>query len=338
MLNYFLVSLGIISSVLGVSLPQALEVDSYVVPTVLTEVAVNEQNPAAVPSVAEPSDSRSPGFSWQVVKNIRTTAVPPKKMDDDTGPDELAARGAVIMDLSTKQILWQKNPDAQMPLASITKLATALVWLDHQPEGGLQAVYTLAPEDNTPGGKELNLPDGEQLTTFNLLRSSIVGSDNDTAMALAHSTGYSDQVFVGLMNEKARMLGMKRTEFADQTGLSAQNISTPHDVAMLAAEAFRQPDIQEPAMMTEHRQETVGTGHISRVATTDRLLFDRDVVVTGGKTGYTEEAGYCFVVQARVPDSEREIIAVILGAPTEQGRFDEAKKLLLWSFAHYSWE
>jgi D-alanyl-D-alanine carboxypeptidase (penicillin-binding protein 5/6) len=183
----------------------------------------------------------------------------------------------------------------------------------------------------------LNLPEGEKLTTFDLLRSSIIGSDNDTAMALAHSTGYSNQVFVGLMNEKARMLSMKHSSFADQTGLSAKDVSTPHDIALLAAEAFSKPEIQEPAHMAEHKQETVDTHHFSRVVTTDQLLYDRDLTITGGKTGYTEEAGYCFVVQAQVPGSDRQIIAVVLGTQTEQARFDEAKKLLQWSFAHYNW-
>lgn len=334
MLNYFLVSLGIVSYVLGVSLPKALEADSYAVPTVVTEEALSD-----VPSSApmETPTEQNPQLTWQVMQNVRSAFLPPRKIDEDLGPNDIAARGALIMDVSTKRVLWQKNPDVQMPIASITKLMTALVYLDHQPEGGLQHVHTLATEDNTPGGKELNLPEGEKLTTFDLLRSSIVGSDNDTAMALAHSTGYSNQVFVGLMNEKARMLGMKHSSFTEQTGLSAKDISTPHDIALLAAEAFSQPDIAEPARMVQHQQETVDTHHFSRVYTTDQLLYDKDLTITGGKTGYTEEAGYCFVVQAQVSGTDRQVIAVVLGTATEQARFDEAKKLLLWSFAHYDW-
>lgn len=333
MLNYFLVSLGIISYVLGISLPQALEADSYVVPTVLTAEA--DPDAGGEQSGDEGSIPESE-FTWQVMENIRTTVLPPSKIDADTGPDTITARGALIMDVSTKRVLWQKNPDTITPFASITKLMTALVYLDHQPEDGLQHVHTLSAEDNTPDGKELNLPEGEKLTTFDLLRSSIVGSDNDTAMALAHSTGYSNQVFVGLMNEKAHMLGMKHAMFADQTGLSARNVATPYDIALLAREAFSKSDIQQPAMMAEHLQETVDSHHVSRVVTTDKLLYDRDLTIVGGKTGYTDEAGYCFVVKARVPGSDREVIAVILGAASEQGRFDEAKKLLLWTFAHYN--
>lgn len=330
MFNYFLVGLGIISYVLGISLPKALEADSYIVPTVLTDQSAD--------SSASPEAPTDQQFTWQVMQNIRTVALPPSKTDADVGPDEIDARSALIMDVSTKRVLWQKNPDLVEPFASITKLMTALVWLDHEPEGGLQHVHTLSGEDNTPDGKELNLPEGEKLTTFDLLRSSIVGSDNDTAMALAHSTGYSNQVFVGLMNEKAHMLGMKNAKFLDQTGLSSGNVATPYDIALLAREAFSKPDIQQPAMMAEHMQETVESHHTSRVVTTDKLLYDRDLTILGGKTGYTEEAGYCFVVKARVPGSDREVIAVILGAPTEQGRFDEAKKLLEWTFAHYSWD
>lgn len=186
-------------------------------------------------------------------------------------------------------------------------------------------------------GKELNLPEGEKLKAFDLLRSSIVGSDNDTALALAHTTGFSDQVYVGLMNEKARALSMKKSTFVDQTGLSAQNVSTPHDIARLAREAFSVPEIQQPAKMSEHRQETVDSHRLTRVFTTNKLLYDSELQLIGGKTGYTEEAGYCLVVQARVPNTDREVIVVVLGAPTEQGRFDEAKKVLLWTFSHYAW-
>jgi D-alanyl-D-alanine carboxypeptidase len=119
--------------------------------------------------------------------------------------------------------------------------------------------------------------------------------------------------------------------------LSASNISTPFDIARLAAEAFSKSEIQEPSMMAEHYQVTVDTHVRTRVATTNRLLFDRDLVITGGKTGYTDEAGYCLVVKSRVPNSNREVIAVVLGSSTENARFDEVKKLLQWTFAHHAW-
>ena len=316
MLNQFLISVAIMSQLLGMSLPQVLQEDLYIVPTIVED---QEQT-----------------FEWRVLEHLRSEFDTPLKLDNEKGPDT-DIRSGIIMDVNTQQILWQKNPDMVVPIASITKLMTALTWLEHQPSAGLDHVHTFAPEEDTPNGKELNLSHGEQLRAFDLLRSSIVGSDNDTALALAHSSDYSDAEYVEFMNKKAESLSMTNTTFVDQTGLSQHNVSTPLDVARLAREAFSKRSIQEPAQMTSHVQETVDTGKLTRVFTTNRLLYDDDLEVTAGKTGYIPEAGYCVVVQVRDPQSGREIIVVVLGVDTDQGRFDEAKKLSLWTFEHYAW-
>lgn len=318
MLNQFLVSMAVMSQLLGVPLPEAFSVEgSYVVPTTVSNGASH--------------------FEWRLQPGFEAAITPPTRVDVDDGPD-IDARAAMIMDVNTQRILWQKNPDAVLPIASITKLMTALIWLDHQPAAGMDHVHTFAPEEDTPGGKELNLGHGRQLRAFDLLRSTIVGSDNDTAMALVATTQLPTLQFVELMNTKARALAMAHTSFDDPTGLSSKNVASVADVALLARAAFQQSEIQTPAQMKEHLQETVDTHELTRVATTNRLLFDPDVSIIGGKTGYTTEAGYCVVVQVRDPQSGRDIIAVVLGAPTELGRFDDAKKLALWAFEHYTWE
>ncbi len=318
MLNQFLVSMAVVSHLLGVPLPQALATENvYVVPTAITNGAEH--------------------FEWRLLHELEADITPPTKIDMDAGPD-IDARAAMIMDVNTQRILWQKNPDAVVPIASITKLMTALVWLDYQPPAGMDHVHTFAPEEDTPGGKELNLGHGRQLRAFDLLRSSIVGSDNDTAMALVATTELPPAQFVELMNAKTRSLAMTHASFEDPTGLSSKNVATAADVALLARAAFQQSEIQAPAQMREHFQETVDTHELSRVATTNKLLFDAEITIVGGKTGYTTEAGYCVVIQARDPQSGRDIIAVVLGSATEQGRFDDAKKLALWAFEHYTWE
>lgn len=316
MLNQFLIGAAVISQLLGVSLPQALQEPVYVVPTTVVE--------------------NGHTFEWRVLQEIRSELHAPVKVGSDLAPDS-NIRSGLIMDVATQQVLWQKNPDVPVPIASITKLMTALVWLEHQPDGGLEHVHTFAPEEDTPNGKELDLDHGQKLKTFDLLRSSIVGSDNDTALALAHSTELPESTFIDLMNQKARALGMTQTTFTDPTGLSARNISTPLDVARLAREALSKPDIQEPAQMTAHIQETVESRQLTRVSTTNTLLYDKELQVIGGKTGYIPEAGYCVVVQIREPESGRDIIVVVLGGETEQGRFDEAKQLSLWAFEQYDW-
>lgn len=329
MLNPFLVHTLILANLLSITLPQALQEERYVVPTDITTATT-----ASSPTSQE-------NFEWrlsnpQLAAADAGTIQSPRPIDNEVALD-IDARSAMIMDRDTKKVLWQKNPDDAVPIASITKLMTALVWLDHQPPEGLEHVHTFAAEDDTPGGKELNLPYGTKLRTFDLLRSSLVGSDNDTAMALAHSTALSQNEFVNIMNLKARAIGMRQTTFIEPTGLEQLNMATPYDVALLAREAFSHRKIQEPASMAEHLQETVETKNFSRVRTTNKLLFDPELKIIGGKTGYTLEAGYGLVVQARHPQTGRDIIVVILGASFDQSRFDEAKKLILWTFTHYVW-
>lgn len=298
----------------------------------LSDAFLQSQAEYIVPTVKERD-----AFSWHIQPQIRMKSEPPIPINHtDHGP-QVQATSAIVMDVDTQRILWQLNPDEQRSIASLTKLMTALVWFDHQPAEGLDAVYTLTEKEHTRDGKELNLPSGETLRAFDLLRSSIVGSDNDTALALARSSGLSDEAFVARMNHKARALGMTHSAFVDPTGLSGENSATVHDVAVLARHAFFNPHIQEPAQMKEHLQETVDSHIFTRVRTTNRLLFDSSVQVMGGKTGYTHAAGYCVALQVREPNSGRDMIVVVLGAESDSGRFTEAKKLIDWTVAHYEW-
>lgn len=329
---------GLIFSIpfVGVSaLPLAIHEEPYEVPTVVHSV------------VQEGEGTASANYEKRILNAIRTQYPAPLKTTEDDGPDVDAA-AAIIMDVSTERILWQKNPDNQLPIASITKLMTALTWLDHMPVAGMDHVHTFAPEQDTVYGKELNLGHGEQLAAFDLLRSSIVGSDNDTALGLVATTEAGEEQFVQWMNEKAVSIGMNNSHFDDATGLSSDNTATVGDIARLALYAFRQEEIQAPASMTVHEQRTVESNRLTRVATTNQLLYDPEVEIIGGKTGFITEAGYCLVVQARVyggGDTDeggyavpRDIIAVVLGTDAQQARFDEVKKLILWSQAHYTWE
>ncbi len=301
----------------GGSLPDALQADQYAVPT------------------TQQDDTRT--FEWRLLDTIRTQYTAPVKVGTDQEPD-IDAYSAVIMDVNTQRVLWQKNPDQVVPIASITKLMTALVFLDNLPGAGLEHVHTFAPEEDTPGGKELNLDYGQQLRAFDLLRTALVASDNDTALALAHATELPQSTFVELMNRKAQSLGMTHAYFADPTGLSQHNTATPLEVAKMAREAFSKEAIRVPAGMTQHSEETVDGGQLVRVNTTNKLLYDEEVDIVAGKTGFTYEAGYCLVVQGRDPDTGREVIVLVLGADTDQARFDEVKKLLLWTFEQYDWQ
>lgn len=253
---------------------------------------------------------------------------------------QISAKASMVMDVDSRRVLWQKNPDAAVPIASITKLMNVLVWFDHAPADKIDHIYEIKPEDDTPGGKEIDFPYGEKISANNLLHSALIASYNDAALALSHTSPLNDDAYIQAMNTKAHMLNMNKAHFADQTGLDEADTATPADIALLAREAFRNTTIQEITQLSDYDQETTqpdGNKRFTKVITTNTLLYDDDLHIIGAKTGYTEEAGYCLVVQARDPQSQRDIIVVVLGAPTDAERFTQAKQLIQWTFEHYDW-
>lgn len=319
MFAQFLFFIATIAHMLGLTFAQALQTDVTLVPT------EQERNSAK-------------NFEWRLLpKNFVAQESTYTYRVHNTVWPEVAAQSAIVMDAATQQIIWQKNPDDVVPIASITKLMTALVWFDHAPPDGLRHVHTFAPEERTPEGKELRLDVGEKLTTFDLLRTALVGSDNDAALALAHSTEIPEANFVAFMNAKAKVWNMRNTTFVDPTGIGERNVATVRDVALLVRAAFANDNIRIPTTMSEHLQETVETQELVRVRTTNKLLYDTDVDIRGGKTGFTQEAGYCVVVQAHLGRDNRDVIVVVLGAATDDARFAEAKKLIQWAEKYYDW-
>ncbi len=334
MLQHFFLTVAVIIQLMNVGIPEALQAAEvvYIVPTVESGVVALEGD----------QQLAIDRFRWrlemkkEVAVQLPIVEQPPVPRGTLEGPS-IEAGAAIVVDEATGQVLWQKNPDDVLSMASITKLMTALTWFDYQPAAGLEHIHTFAPEDNAPLGKELNLPYGTQLTAFNLLRTSIIASDNDTALALAHTTGLSDEEFVAAMNKKALELGMTSAQFVDQTGLGQGNMATVSDIAKMGIAAFSNPDIAEPAGMKIHLQETVDGAIFSRVTTTNKLLYDDSIQVIAGKTGFIDEAGYCLIIKTQVPNSDRSIITVVLGTDSDEARFVETKKLLDWAFETYDW-
>ena len=245
-----------------------------------------------------------------------------------------ADKGAVLS-VSDRSLLFKKNSDKAQPIASITKLMTALVFLDHNP--GWDEVYTIQPSDNILGG-HLNLFLGEQVKIKDIFYTSLIASDNGATIALVHATGLSEEQFVAEMNEKARRLSLFKTKFADPIGLSDENVSTASEVAWLADEAFSKKEISETTTKSSYEFTSVD-GKDKKIESTDYLLFDSTPgpwQVLGGKTGFTDKAGYCFV--GRFKDNQnRELISVVLGSNGKNDRFKESKSLVNWVWENYSW-
>ncbi len=246
----------------------------------------------------------------------------------------MADKGAVLA-ANDRTFFYCKNADEVQPIASITKLMTALVFLENNP--GWDTSYTITSADQVSGGI-LNLFPGEEVKIKDIFKTSLIASDNGATLALVHATGLSETEFVKKMNEKASRLGLSKTEFIDPVGLSDQNVSTAREVALLAKAALGQEEIR---LATESKDYSFTTlnGKAKKIESTDYLLFDsakNSFQVLGGKTGYTDKAGYCFVGRFK-DESGREVISVVLNSAGKNDRFKESKSLVNWVFSNYNW-
>ncbi len=240
-------------------------------------------------------------------------------------PGGVYARNAILVDPRTGEVLFAKNSDSPVPIASLTKLMTAMVFLEQKPKLDREVEVTLAELN---GGGHTQLRNGEVVSLGDLLHMSLMSSDNVATRVLARESGLDGDEFVARMNRKAVELGLTGSHFVEFTGLDERNVSTASDVARLLHAAAHEPLIQE---ITTTRQYQFATGRrVHDVHNTNRLLYSRYEVL-GGKTGFILEAGYCFATWIRTQG--RDVIAVVLGAPTNATRFADAVRLLQKSAA-----
>lgn len=240
-----------------------------------------------------------------------------------------------VSSLDNRTVFYDQKADLIQPIASITKLMTALVFLDHNP--GWDKTYKITKEDNIEGGR-LHLFLGEELTIRDLFATSLIASDNGATQALVHATGLSQAEFMAAMNAKAQEMSLTNTFFIDPIGLSDNNLSTAREVARLAQVAFSNSDILELVKLKEHRFQTLN-GREKLIESTNYLLFTEEgnnFEILGAKTGYTDAAGYCFVGRFKNSDG-REIISVVLNSDGKNERFIESRNLINWVFKNFTW-
>lgn len=237
-------------------------------------------------------------------------------------PSLIPARSVYVVD-SADHVYAKKAMRALVPIASITKLMTALVFLDHNP--GWDSTVTIIAVDDAPPSKII-FRKGEQPRVRDLFKSMIIGSKNNAAKALARSTGIRMDRYVEMMNKKAAQLGMTDTRFADVTGLSSDNVSTANDVVKLLALAFKDPAIRAAASAQRHSFRTDGTaGQWHTVWTTNELLTELDGI-RAAKTGHNDTSGYNFVLETSL--GEERLYVLVFGAADDEARFAIAKKLV----------
>lgn len=235
-------------------------------------------------------------------------------------PGGVYARNAVVMDPATEQVLYEKNAASAVPIASLTKLMTALVFLEQNPELYRQGEVTQA---ELQGGGHTRLRNRELVELGDLLRMSLMCSDNVATRVLVRESGLWPEDFLARMNRKALELGLTHTRYVEFTGLDVRNVSTATDVARLLHVAANNDLIR--TISTSRSYDFMSDRRAHHLTNTNRLLYGRYQVL-GGKTGFIQESGYCLATWIRAED--REMIAVVLGAPTNATRFADVMRLV----------
>lgn len=237
------------------------------------------------------------------------------------------ARNAILLDPTTDSVLYQKNAETQAPIASLTKLMTAIVFLEQNPD--LRRTVEVTQED-LHGAGHSQLRNHEQVPLYDLLHMSLMSSDNAATRVLVRSSGLELDAFIERMNRKAHELGLQNTHYVEVTGLDERNVSTAADIAQLLRVAADNALIRDITTTSSYQFATARPTRRRlvrhNIANTNRLLHDRSIEVSCGKTGFILESGYCLAtwVHAR----GHEMIAVVLGAPTNATRFADVVRLL----------
>lgn len=252
-----------------------------------------------------------------------------------TPPPPVTAKAAILIDAGSGKVLWEKNAQERLPMASVTKLMT-LVLAFRAIQHGKASMRDLVPvsmEAYRTGGSQIWLEPGERLTLRQMLTAIAVGSANDAAVAVGEYLAGSTGQFVQLMNQEAARLGMRDTHFSNPHGLPAlDHYSTAHDLALLAERAAKTPGLLQLTSMWQDKTIRNGKGGYLWLVNHNRLLRAYPGA-DGLKTGYTQAAGFCLVATAL--RGQTRMIAVVLGAPTSKDRFDDAASLMSWGFSNF---
>lgn len=253
---------------------------------------------------------------------------------EERAPVSLECKSALLMEASSGQIIFETNADEKRPVASVVKIMTILMCLEAVDSGrvSLDDRVTISKNASGMGGSQVLLDTGEVQTLDILLKSTVVGSANDAAVAIAEHLYGSQELFVKQMNARAQALGMKDTVFVNCTGLPAQGQhTTARDVARMAAALFGHELYYKYAGIWMDKVDH-GDGRVTDLTNTNRLIRFYDGC-DGGKTGSTNEAGYCIAATAR--RGGMRLIAVVLGGSSGKKRFACAEKMFDHGFANY---
>ncbi|WP_084413561.1 D-alanyl-D-alanine carboxypeptidase family protein [Desulfovirgula thermocuniculi] len=259
------------------------------------------------------------------------TAVPLWAQEAATTGIDLNAEAAVLMEAHGGKVLWAKNPDKELPMASVTKIMTLLLAVEAVEQGKASLEERVVASENAweMGGSQIYLEPGEEFSLKEMLIAVAVGSANDASVAVAEHLMGSEEAFVEAMNRRVQEMGLKHTRFANCTGLPAKgHYTSAYDMAVILREALKYPLFRQLSSIYEYDLR----GGKFKLWNTNKLLKWYQGV-DAGKTGWTTEAKYCLASSAE-RDGLR-LIAVVLGVPEPRGHFRESIKLYNYGFARY---
>lgn len=243
------------------------------------------------------------------------------------------AESGVLMDVQTGQVLYSFSEHKQLYPASVTKIMPLLLFMEALDSGkiSLDDTVTASPDAASKGGSQIWLKEGEQMSVDELLRATAIASANDACTALGEYIAGSESAFVKMMNDRAKTLGMKNTNFVNCSGLdddTEEHLTTAYDIALMSCELLRHEKIRD---YTTVWMDSLRGGETQLVNTNRLVRFYKGT--TGLKTGTTSKAGHCLSASA-----ERDglhLVAVVMGAKNSTDRFEGAKAMLDWGFANY---
>ena len=255
--------------------------------------------------------------------------------NEDNAPLSISSKSAILMDVGSGQILYEKNAHDKLPPASVTKVMTMLLICEALDSGKITLDDSVQISDNAAsmGGSQIFLEAGEVQKVDTLLKGIAVASANDGCVAMAEYIGGSVESFVDMMNAKAKELNMKDTNFVNTNGLPVDNhYTSAHDIAIMSRELLKH-DVISKYLTTWMDQVVVGKKQITVGLANTNKLIKHYQGATGVKTGFTQQAKYCLSASAKRGDTH--LVAVTLGAETSPERFKDATSLLNFGFANY---
>lgn len=247
---------------------------------------------------------------------------------------KLDCESAILIDADTGTVLYEQNPDKRLPPASVTKIMTLLLVMEEIKAGNLKYTDMITTSANAAsmGGSQIYLKEGESMTAEDMIKSVVVASANDAAVALAEHIAGSESAFVSKMNQRAKELGMNNTNFENTNGLddTAQNhVTSARDIAIMSRELIKHKDILKYSSIW---MDTIRDGAFGLTNTNRLVRFYQGA--TGLKTGSTAKAKFC--ISATAQRDGMHLICVIMAAPSRDIRNEAATQLLNWGFANFS--